>query len=549
MRMGQRSQYLGVAALALALVACDGLRPQAGLDVRPTRGYILISLDTLRADRLGSYGYKHPTSPYFDRLADRGALFEHALAPYPATLVSHMSMFTGLYPPQHAVYPPANVLPEGVWTLAEGMRRAGFRTQAHTEGGFVAGGYGFERGFEVYDDTAYSADGDIERTFGRGLEFLDALEPEERFFLFLHSYSTHDPYDPPLAFAQQFDGFEPPPDSSGERLRDFNFERIEIDPEVVERFSRRYDASVRYVDSVLEHFVTRLEASGLLAETTLVITSDHGEEFLEHGKLAHTQLYPESLAVPLLVVHPDLTQGRRVGDEVSLVDLAPTLAELAGLVPQDSLAGRSLVPYLGGSQPPEDRFSYAELDDLRYLRALVGEVDGVRYQLLVESGKPDDEGTWVAETIEFDAFGPQLALRSRSFDQPRRVVVRSNGQVVGTWEVTPDWEHFAVDLPATGLQRIELETSGCSRPVDLGESDDSRCLGVIMQGPPLIVARLFDLDQDPMAWVDVSRDLPLVTKRMVRELQGMQMTAVGSASHKALSEQERLELRDLGYLD
>lgn len=196
MLIGQGSARLGLAVLALSLAACRGQDP-AVRDLQPSRGYVLISLDTLRADRLGSYAADRQASPFFDTLAQRGTLFEHVAAPYPATLVSHMSMFTGLYPPQHTVYPPAGVLPKGVWTLAEEMRQAGYRTEAHTEGGFVAAGYGFERGFEVYDDTSYSADVDIERTFGRGLEFLDSLAPGERFFLFLHSYSTHDPYDPP----------------------------------------------------------------------------------------------------------------------------------------------------------------------------------------------------------------------------------------------------------------------------------------------------------------------------------------------------------------
>lgn len=544
---------MGFAALALGLLpGLPGCRvPPGGGGRAPssTRGVILISLDTLRADRLVSYGYDLPTSPFIDRLAQRGTLFENVAAPYPATLVSHMSMFTGLYPPEHGVYPPAGVLPETAWTAAEGFRAAGFRTAAHTEGGFVAKGYGFERGFEVYDDSAEGGESDIETTLRRGLEFLDGLEPEERFYLFLHSYSIHDPYDPPDRFAGQFDGSDPPPNSSGERLRDFNHERAVIERTEVERFSKRYDASVRYADAMLESFVSELEQRGLLEDTTLVITSDHGEEFLEHGKLAHTQLYPEVLAVPLVIVHPDQSTARRVSDQVSLVDVAPTLVELAGLAPPEGLAGISLVSYLHGTEPEQRRPSYAEVDDAKYLRSLIGEVEGARYQLLVEAGRPDEEGVWVAEKVESDVFGARLALRSRSFHQARRVTVRVGGEVVGDFVTTPDWAEYTFDLADSGLSRIELETDGCTRPRDVSDSGDSRCLSFIVQSPPLMTAQLFDLDRDPAALVDVSRELPLVTRRMMRELQAKELAAVGAATVRELSDEDRRRLKDLGYLD
>lgn len=544
-----------IAPLSLCLLvvtlgtwACDGGRPEPPR-LSPTRGLILISLDTLRADRLGAYGYERPTSPFFDRLAaERGALFEHVSAPYPATLVSHMSMFTGLYPPQHGVYPPAMVLSDTVWTAAAALREAGFRTEAHTEGGYVARGYGFERGFEVYDDSAYGGDADIETTLARGLDFLAGLADDEPFYLFLHSYSVHDPYDPPR-FVEELDGAEPAPESGGERLRDFNLGRTEIPPAEVERLSRRYDASVRYVDSVLEDFVGRLETLGLLEETVLVITSDHGEEFLEHGKLAHTQLYPEVLGVPLLIVHPDLDRPRRIEDQVSLVDLAPTVVELVGQAPPEGLAGRSLVSYLTDQRAAAPRRVYAEVDDTRFVRSLVGEVDGTRYQLLVEGAKPDVEGVWVARQAELDVFGSRLEFRGRSYHEARRVTVEVEGSEVAELELTPQWDEVAVELGTAELQRVTLTADGCVSPREVGESRDGRCLGFIVQGPPLMAAELFDLDSDPYAQVDVSRERPLVTRRMLRELQDASLTAVGGATTRELSEKDRQRLRDLGYLD
>lgn len=542
------------ALLLVAACLCSvlaGCAARETSDSRPdsTRGYVLISVDTLRADRLGAYGHPRPTSPFFDRLAARGVLFENAIAPYPATLVSHMSMFTGLYPPQHGVYPPAVVLPERIPTLPQRFQEGGFRTQGHTEGGFVGWGFGFERGFEVYDDTGYTVDTDIEATFGRGLDFLRALGSDERFFLFLHTYSVHDPYDPPPDFVAEFDQHGPAPDSSGERIRGFNHGREAIAPAEVERFARRYEASVRYVDSVLEDFVDELERLGLLADTTVVITSDHGEEFLEHGKLGHTQLYPELLHVPLLIVHPDRAAGVRVADVVSLVDVAPTLVELAGLPPFSDIAGRSLAPYLVDPGLRHEMLGYAELEELPYQRSLLGVVDGTRYQLLVEQVKADGEGTWVERRATLDHFGGRLELRSRGYHERRRVAVLLAGEEVGALQVEPEWRSFALDLPGEGLQRLELVADGCTRPVDVGDGTDGRCLAFIVDGPPLATARLFDLDGDPGATTDVSRQRPLVVRRLLRELQARQWTAVGGVKTRELSAEDERRLRHLGYLD
>ncbi|MGB5175506.1 MAG: sulfatase-like hydrolase/transferase, partial [Thermoanaerobaculia bacterium] len=187
--------WVPVACVAVvALLAGCGLRqspPSGGFDPQPTRGYILISIDTLRADHLGAYGYDRDTSPFLDSLAASGTLFERAVVQYPSTLTSHMSIFTGLYPQEHEVLPPSTVLSGEIETLPEIFQRHGFRTAGHTEGGFMAGGYGFARGFDEFTDTAYGSDTDVERTFRRGLDSLQSLEADEPFFLFLHTYAVH----------------------------------------------------------------------------------------------------------------------------------------------------------------------------------------------------------------------------------------------------------------------------------------------------------------------------------------------------------------------
>src|SRR5512143_1530550 len=184
---------LALGALGALVVACAGPRPEAPAAApRPTRGVVLISIDALRADRLGPYGAARPTTPFLDRLARRAVVFENAFSEIPSTLPSHLSMFTGLYPSQHGVRPPSDVLAAAIPTLPELLAAAGVRTFGHSEGGYVQGGYGFARGFEEWTDTPYAADTDVERTFARGLDSLARVRPGERFFLVLHSYTVHD---------------------------------------------------------------------------------------------------------------------------------------------------------------------------------------------------------------------------------------------------------------------------------------------------------------------------------------------------------------------
>jgi hypothetical protein len=460
-----------------------------------------------------------------------------------------MSIFTGLQPPQHNVFPSGSALAETIPTLPERFAAAGFRAHAFTEGGFVAQGYGFERGFEVYDDTAYTSDTDIERTFRRGLHFLESLESDERFFLFLHSYSIHDPYDPPPIVLKDFDEGEEGPNSRGDRLRAFNQGEEQISDVEIQSFRRRYHASVRYVDSVLESFLTELASLALLGETTVVITSDHGEEFLEHGRLGHTQLYPESLAVPLLLLHPDQTTGARITDEVGLIDLAPTLLELAELPPFELVAGRSLVPYLIDPSHRRSGFTYAEIEEASYQRSLIGDVDGTRFLLVATEVKRDGEGTWVEDrNATLDYFGSRLEFRGRSFHSPRRVGVAADGRPIGELEVAPEWGDLAIDLPGEGVHRLTLEADDCVRPVDVGEGD-VRCLSLIVQGPPLATVELYDLDADPLAQDELSRRRPEVTGRMMNELDRRRWDPAGEGVVRMLSEEEQNRLRALGYLD
>ncbi len=383
--------------------------------VAATRGYILISIDTLRADHLGCYGYSRATSPFIDSLAARGVVFENAIVQVPGTLPSHMSIFTGLYPAEHDVRAPAGVLAPDIPTLPELFRQRGFKTAGHTEGGYVHGGYGFARGFDEFSHEAKKIESDAERTFVRGLEFLRRLGPEERFFLFLHTYTVHDPYFPLERYAALYwDG--PAPETfraTGPNLAAFNRGKAELTPAALEYFKACYDASINYVDDVVRDFFANLELLALSDEVTVLLTSDHGEEFLEHGRLVHEQIYPESLRVPLIVLHPDLRRPRRIRTLVESIDIAPTLYEIAE-IPPPSMSGRSLVPLLMGREELESE-AYAESATEPIRSVLRFDEDGF-HQLLVRSqaGSVPDAGEWGSfQLYDLDADPGAREERSR----------------------------------------------------------------------------------------------------------------------------------------
>jgi arylsulfatase A-like enzyme len=370
------------ALLALLAGACAYIE-----DDRPT-GFILISIDTLRADRLGAYGYEKDTSPFFDEFAARGTLFEHAIVQLPGTLPSHMSIFTGLYPGEHGVYPPDSVLAAEIPTLPEVFRAAGYRTAGFTEGGYVAGHYGFERGFDTFRAVNTGKPGAAGRTFDLVRDWIDTLEPKDKFFLFVHTYEVHDPYLPMEGFGEDAWPGDPPDtwEPTGANLTAASLGKLPVTPETVQYFSALYDAGIRYTDEVLRDFMAHVWARDLAPDTTVVITSDHGEEFFEHGSFVHRQVYNETLHVPLLVRRLGERRGSRVAQLVESVDIAPTLLELAGLEGSMEPSGASLVPLLGGRASENDSEAFAEGVSVP-TRTVYRRTDSGLFQFLLTPGR------------------------------------------------------------------------------------------------------------------------------------------------------------------
>lgn len=336
----------------------------------PPRNVVLILIDTLRADALGCLGNPRPVSPNLDALARSGTLFTRARSSSPWTLPSHASLFTALFPTQHGLLDTTRRLDSQHVTLAEVLQRGGWRTAAFTDSVFVSPDYGLEQGFDRFDDRA----GGIAPVVERAREWISS--GPEPFFTFIHTYQVHGPYDPPEPYRSrlvtEYTGDLPQAVDPGDLHGRFAGPRKKL-PAAGLRYARElYEAELAYTDHVLGAFFDWLRVSGRWDRTLLIVTSDHGEEFAEHGGFGHpSQLYEELLRVPLIVRFPDKADdaGRRIDVPVRLIDIAPTVAEWTdrpvpprwtGVSLRDMGAERA---YLATVVAAESRAAFAILQD------------------------------------------------------------------------------------------------------------------------------------------------------------------------------------------
>lgn len=334
--------------------------PRAERHEAVPRNVVLVSIDTLRPDRLGFYGAVRPTSPVLDSLAADGTVFDVAVAQAPWTLPSHATMLTGLYGCVHgAVEGVASRLTQGVVPLASILRDAGYTTAAFTEDGFVLADV-FSAGFGRYQEHGNSLVSQIDQTVAAAVDWLRG-NPNQPFFLFLHTYQTHGPYTVPPSFLPMFAAASDPATAPG----------VGRAPDREEKLAR-YDRAIRYADTVLGQLFDELDHLGLTDRTLVVVTSDHGEAFGEHGYDGHGRtMHDEVLRVPLLFRAPGLVaSGRHVSGMVGLIDLVPTLLDLLSIEPRYALQGISLASLVRtgsapGRAPSRVLFSENELHHRR----------------------------------------------------------------------------------------------------------------------------------------------------------------------------------------
>jgi arylsulfatase A-like enzyme len=348
-----------VLAAGLALTAgCGPSRPA------PPQRLVLISVDTLRADHLGSYGYGRPTSPGIDALAREGVLFEDVSAPSPWTLPSHASLLTGLYPSRHGLKAHDRYLPSTVPTLAALLGRAGFVTAGVVNSYNLGPRFGLDRGFQefVYVEEVADQVEPSTRITDQAMAWL-RQHRDRRLFVFVHYYDVHSDYRSRPRYEEQFvSPYQGRADGTTAQLMAFREGRGRLDDKDAAHLIDLYDAGIRQMDDEVHRLVSFLRDEKLLDGTLLVLTSDHGEEFLERGGVLHGRTqFQEVMRVPLLMRGPGLPAGRRDPAPASLLDVMPTVLGLLGIEGPPSLDGEDLLRQ-GGADRRAGRYLFGEAD-------------------------------------------------------------------------------------------------------------------------------------------------------------------------------------------
>lgn len=343
---------------------------------------VLVSVDTLRADRLSLYGNSRPTSPRIDRWArERGWVFRNAFAPSGWTLPSHFSLLTGLHPTRHPANHRSAAFDSSRYVfLAEKLWQAGYRTQAYTAGGFVRPVFGLAQGFEGFSfRAAVDTDNELAANLAHAHQFLDhAPEP---FFLFFHTYEPHTPNPPRQPWFSRFSSLpathvvdwapdEPSPQEGFVETGHYVLSSTPGGPPepVPKRLAAlpldAYDSAVAFLDDRLGSLLERLAKPPFADDTVVVLLSDHGESFGESGRFGHALHDVPNLRVPLVLAIPGRA-ARQVAAQVRLQDVFPTLLELAGANDTLDIDAESLLPFAAlGSAPPRTVVSYAARSNL-----------------------------------------------------------------------------------------------------------------------------------------------------------------------------------------
>ena len=324
---------------------------KSGPSRTPYPNIVLITLDTTRADRMGFLGSKRGLTPNLDTLAHEGVVFTRAFSHVPLTPPSHATILTGTYPQFNHVNDFGVKLPDDVPDLPEILRAHGYHTGAFVSSLILdpieGAAPGFDRGFDIYDagfhtrrfgqDRYRTIERRADDVLAHALAWIDK-HSQGPFFVWLHFYDAHDPYDPPEPFKSRYP-------------------------------SAPYDGEIAYVDSVVAKLVNQLRARGLYERAMMAVMADHGEALGEHGETAHgVFLYDETMHVPLLMkMTGERFAGKRIDSRVGLVDVAPTILQIAGLPVPSSMQGQSLLtmmqPPVGGAEAATaDRPVYSESD-------------------------------------------------------------------------------------------------------------------------------------------------------------------------------------------
>lgn len=338
----------------------------------PRPNILVILIDTLRADHLSCYGYQQPTSPNIDKLAEQGVLFERCYSSSSWTLPACTSLMSGLYCFEHGVNTWTSAIDDQLPWLPQLLQKAGYQTLGVSSNPFLTNKQGFGRGFDVFDDQTVLAAAEwsfpmldsqykacVLASTGatatrRAIELLNDRVQNKPFFLLVHYMDCHADYVPPAPWDKKFD-----PDYQGAITGHIQSQHFatNLPARDLQHVIAMYDGEIAHVDDQVGQLLEQLDALGLTQNTVVILTADHGEEFLEHGQWAHGHsLYEPAVHVPLIFRWPGLAQPRhRVTSAVSLVDVLPTALDTLKLPVPRNHHGMALTQALQGGEAPADR--------------------------------------------------------------------------------------------------------------------------------------------------------------------------------------------------
>lgn len=374
------------AALVIGALLLIGSCSPVGREKRDN--VVMIVIDTIRPDRLGCYGFPLPTSPNIDELASRGTVFTQAITSAPVTLPSVCSMLTSTYPVSHNVrYNGMFFLSPSSTTLAEILRERGYRTGAFIGGFPLDSRFRVDQGFEVYDDDFSGSAkkgkrtwighevGDFERLAeevnARVFPWLEEVK-DERFFLMVHYFDPHWPYEPPGPYDEQFES--------------------------------PYNGEVAYTDAAVGALLRRLDELGLMENTLIVLTGDHGESLGAHNELTHGEfLFDTTVLIPLILQHHDrIPKGRRIDAMVRSIDIMPTVLDFLDIKGSPQSQGVSLLPALRGTPEEhpvllETMLPYYEIDGPDDAPVRVSGLRTGEWKLVYATLEKDGQPAWIGE--------------------------------------------------------------------------------------------------------------------------------------------------------
>lgn len=449
----------------------------------PDANIILIVIDSLRADHLGCYGYHRDTSPEIDKLASEGIIFKNMLAQSSWTRPGTASILTGLYPRNHGANTREDRLVDKVDLLPEILEKHGYISYGFVANGNAGAGVGFNQGYKKFirfgekvrpsNPNIHVRSDIINRRIS---EFIQQLGPGQtsKNFIYIHYADPHAPYIPKEKHFSRSNKITFTTEFFRTLSKMSRVERLRVKKEMI----NAYDDEILFGDKMIGNLIQILKKNNMYANSIIIITSDHGEEFFEHGRRGHgVSLYQEQLKVPLIIHLPDRIHWE-IDEIANQVDIAPTLLSLLKIPVPQHIDGINLL----NNKKPSYRYSFAELNLNKMVLSSVQTsrdklIEGFHHTFPKYKGK-----RWFKEKAVFETTDESLELIIKSFYKKRTIRVLVDGNIVKQLVITPKKQIINISLPPSESKKMVTIKSltPCQSPKDLGINKNHRCFGFLL---------------------------------------------------------------------